>query len=93
MKNKRQDDFPRPAPSIPDSPGHIREFLDAVRSRKPTTCNVEYGHRLTKAGLMANLALRAGERLEWDDGRERFRGATRVNRQLMRRYRKPWKLG
>ncbi len=92
VKGKRQDDFHPPAPTIPDSPGHIREFLNAIKSREKTTCNVDYGHRLTKAGLMANLAFRTGERLHWDDQRERFTGNTRANALVTRRYRKPWKL-
>ena len=33
VKGKLAADFPRPQPSIPDSPGHLREFLDAIKSR------------------------------------------------------------
>ncbi|HUQ91146.1 MAG TPA: hypothetical protein VM120_05650, partial [Bryobacteraceae bacterium] len=33
VKGRKVPDFPRPSPSIPDSPGHMREFLDAVKSR------------------------------------------------------------
>jgi predicted dehydrogenase len=93
VKGKRDAAFQPPAPSIPDSPGHVREFLNAIKSRERTTCDVEYGHRLNKAGLLANIAFRTGERLHWDDARERFTGNTRANRYLTRRYRKPWKLG
>jgi predicted dehydrogenase len=92
VKGKKQDDFRPPSPSIPDSPGHIREFLNAIKSREKTTCNVEYGHRLTKGGLLANIAYRTGERLHWDDEHERFTGHTDANRYVTRRYRKPWKL-
>ena len=41
---------------------------------------------------MANIAYRTGERLNWDDGRERFTGHTNANQYVTRRYRKPWKL-
>jgi hypothetical protein len=54
---------------------------------------VEYGNRLTKGGLLGNIAYRTGERLYWDDERERFTGHTQANRYVTRRYRKPWKLG
>ena len=51
VKGKKVDDFPRPAPTIPDSPGHVREFLDAVKSRNlETTCNMRYGYRADQAG-------------------------------------------
>jgi predicted dehydrogenase len=92
VKGKKQEDFRPPSPTIPDSPGHVREFLDAIKSRKQTTCNVEYGNRLTKGGLLANIAYRTGERLYWDDERERFTGHTQANRYVTRHYRKPWKL-
>ncbi len=92
VKGKRDEAFQPPPPSIPDSPGHIREFLNAIKSRQRTTCDIEYGHRLTKSALMANIAFRTGERLYWDDERERFTGKTRANDYVMRRYRKPWKI-
>jgi predicted dehydrogenase len=93
VKGKKEEDFRPPAPTIPDSPGHIREFLDSIKSRQRTTCDVEYGNRLTKGGLLGNIAYRTGERLYWDDEHERFTGHTQANRYVTRRYRKPWKLG
>ena len=92
VKGKKEEHFQPPSQTIPDSPGHIREFLDAVKSRQRTTCDVEYGHRLTKGGLLANIAYRTGERLHWDDDHERFTGRTQANRYVTRQYRKPWKL-
>jgi hypothetical protein len=93
VKGKVAPDFPRPAPSIPDSPGHLREFLDAIKSRNlETTCNVRYGHHVTKAGLLANIAFRTGRRLHWDDARERFRGDKGADKYLQRKYRRPYKL-
>ena len=83
----------RPAPSSPDSPGHLREFLDAVKGRTlETTCNVRYGHRLTKLGLLSNIAYRTGRRLVWDDARERFVGDRDADRYLSRKFRKPYSL-
>ena len=93
VKGKPAPDFPRPEPSIPDSPGHIREFLDAIKARNTeTTCNFEYSHRLNKGALLANLAFRLGARIEWDDERERVTNHREANSRLTRRYRKPWKL-
>ena len=92
VKGKQVTDFKRPEPSIPDSPGHIREFLNAIKSREKTTCDVEYGHRLTKGGLLGNIAFRLGRRIYWDDAHERITGDSLANRMVTRRYRKPWKL-
>ena len=91
-RRNKVESFTRPPQSIPDSPGHIREFLDSIKSRQTPTCNVEYGYKLTKGGLLANLAFRTSERLAWDDQHERVLGHTQANKLLTRRYRKPWKL-
>ena len=93
VKGKLAPDFAPPAPSIPDSPGHLREFLDGIKSRNiETTCNVRYGHRLTKLGLLSNIAYRTGRRLTWDDARERFVGDGDADKYLSRKFRKPYNL-
>jgi predicted dehydrogenase len=92
-KGKKVQDFSPPAPSIPDSPGHLREFLDAIKSRNlETTCNVRYGHRVTKLGLLANIAFRTGRRIYWDDERERIVDDDEASRYLSRKFRKPYTL-
>ena len=86
-------DFPRPEMHIQDSPGHLREFIDAVKQRNPdTTCNVQYGHRLTKAGLLANIAYRTESTIRWDDAREEIVGNAEANSLLSRAARPPWTL-
>lgn len=91
VKGQKAPDFPRPAQSIPDSPGHMREFLDAVKSRNlDTTCNFRYGHHVTKHGLLANISYRTGRRIVWDDEQERIVGDKAASQFLTRRYRKPW---
>jgi predicted dehydrogenase len=93
VKGRKVEDFPRPPESISASPGHVREFLDAVKARNlETTCNVRYGHRLTKLGLLANIAYRAGRRIQWDDVRERIVDDDRADDMLRRKFRKPYNL-
>ena len=91
-KGKKIDDFPRPDRTIPDSPGHLREWLDAIKSRNlETTCNV-HGYRLTKPGLLSNISYRTGQRLRWDDETERVIDNNDANRYLSRKFRKAYKL-
>jgi predicted dehydrogenase len=91
-KGAKVEDFPRPDPSIPDSPGHLREFLDAIKTRNlDTTCNVRYGHRVTKLGLLSNIAFRTGRRIYWDDDRERILNDSEASKYLSRKFRKPYK--
>ena len=92
VEGKKVEDFPRPDPTIPDSPGHLREFLDAIRARNlETTCNVRYGHRVTKPGLLSNIAYRTGRRIQWDDAQERIVDDSEASRYLRRRFRKDYK--
>ena len=46
VKGRQVKDFTPPAPSIPDSPGHLREFLDGIKARiskPPATCATVIG--------------------------------------------------
>ena len=93
VKGKKVDDFPRPAPTIPDSPGHVREFLDAVKSRNlETTCNMRYGDPRDQAGpavehLVSHGTAAAVERREGARDRRQRREPL-----LSRRFRKDYKL-
>ena len=68
---------------------HARDFLDSVKSRKPPSCDVEYGHRCTSAALVANIAHRTKSYLEWDAAAERFTNSAAANKLLRYEYRKP----
>lgn len=82
-----------PEPTLPRSPGHHREWLDAIRTRGETSCNFEYGHRLTSLGHLGNIALWTGEKLKWDGEAERFTNSEKANEYLFRdEYRAPWTL-
>jgi len=71
---------------------HIRNFLDCVKTRKPTRCDMETGHRSTTFALLANIALATKSRLEWDPEAERITNNKKANNLLHYKYRKPWKL-
>jgi predicted dehydrogenase len=75
-----------------DTADHTRNFLDCVKSRKPTNCPVSVGHRSTSATLVAKIALRLGRHLTWDGKAERFVGDEEANRLLNYDYRPPWRL-
>jgi len=83
-------DFPRPAPMIPDSIGHHAEWIRACKTGSPTTCNFAYSGPLTEAGLLCNVALRAGKRLQWDAERLQAVGCPEADQYLRRCYRAGW---
>jgi predicted dehydrogenase len=75
-----------------DTADHARNFLDCVKSRKPTNCPVAVGHRSTSATLLAKIALRCGRYLAWDPKNERVTNDGEANRFLTYEYRAPWTL-
>jgi len=66
LPEEKFKDFVRPEPSIPDSPGHHREWLDACRNGTPTGSPFDYAAALTEANHLGNVAYRSGGRIEWD---------------------------
>jgi predicted dehydrogenase len=71
---------------------HTRNFLDSLKSRKPTNCPVAIGHRSTSATLVAKIALRLVRHLTWDGKAEKFVSDEEANRMLAYDYRAPWRL-
>jgi predicted dehydrogenase len=70
--------------------GHIRNFLDCVKSRKQPVSDLEGGHRVASACHLANLSLRLGRKLRWDPSREEIEGDSEAAQMLSRPYRSPW---
>ncbi len=71
---------------------HVRNFLDCVKSRATPAGDIEIGHRSTATCLIGNIALRTGQKLQWDANTERFTNSAEANRLLTRQYRAPWRL-
>lgn len=71
---------------------HIRNFLDCLKTREKPVGDIETGHRSTATCLIGNIALRTGEKLQWDGSKEQFTNSTRANAMLRREYRQPWAL-
>jgi predicted dehydrogenase len=71
---------------------HARNFLDAVKTRQQPSCPIEFGHAVTTAAIIANIAHRTKSYLEWDATAERFTNHTQANQFLHYEYRKPYTL-
>ena len=89
---ERFRDFQRPRQTIAASIGHHREWLDAIRNNRTTTCNFDYSGPLAVSVLLGNVAYRAGERLVWDDRAGRITNTRRGDEFLQREYRRGWRL-
>ena len=75
------------------STNHWRNFADCVKSREKTITPVETGHSSIAVGLLGEIAMITGQKLNWDPEIEQFRdNDTYATRLLKRPYRALWSL-
>jgi hypothetical protein len=84
-------DLVPPPESIPPSPGHEREWLDSVKSRKEPSCSVNYHYRVDLALTLGNLSYRLGRSVRFDPKTEKIVGDEEAVRKAHPVYRDPWK--
>lgn len=75
-----------------DSPGHQREFLDSIKSRKRTLTPVEVAHRSQTPGHLGYIASVVGRTLKWDAAKQEIVGDPEASALLSKQMRAPWHL-
>lgn len=78
--------------SLGRSPGHHRNFLDAVKERTDPFATAEIGHRTATICHLNNLAITLGRTLKWDPVKEQVIGDEEANQRLLPKMRAPWNL-
>ena len=71
--------------------GHMRDFLSAIASRGKPVADIEQGYISTASCILANLSMKLGRSLTWDEEQGRIAGDEEANKLLARPYRQPWK--
>jgi predicted dehydrogenase len=79
--------------SIPRSPGHYVEWIDAIKGGRAAYSNFDIAAYLTEIILLGCVALRVGQKLEWDGPKMRAKNTKEAAQYVKREYRKGWKLG
>ena len=72
--------------------GHVRNFLNCIKSRRLTASHPELAQRAHTIIHCANICLRLGRKVRWDPLAERFVDDEQANRMLARPPRPPWQL-
>lgn len=57
------------------SEDHVKNFLECIRSRQPATATVEGAFQAVLVTQMANISLREGRRVRWNNTTKRVEGA------------------
>jgi len=84
--------FKQPPKTLPRSPGHDREWIEACKGGKPAGANFDFEGPITEALLVGNLALRAGEKVYWDPANLKVTNVPGAQQFVNPGYRRGWTL-
>jgi len=90
LPDKDYRGFEPPKNQIKPSPGHYAEWILACKTGAPTLCNFDYSGSLIEHNLLANVAYRTGQKLEWDWKNLKAIGCPKADQYIRREYRKGW---
>lgn len=82
--------LPSDAIRLPRSDDHMANLFESIRSRQPTICPPEVGHRSASLCHLGVLSVRLGRKLKWDPAGEHFVDDKEADGWLAREQRKPW---
>jgi predicted dehydrogenase len=90
LPEKQFEGFVPPPQSIPNSPGHYVEWIEACKGGPPSLANFDYAGQTTEANHLGNVAYRTGKKLQWDANAMRAVNAPEADQFIRREYRKGW---
>lgn len=86
-------DFKHGSQSLPISPGHMRNFIDCVKSRATCIAPAEIGHRSITPGHLGYVSQAVGRPLRWDPLNQAILSDPEADQLLQSgTYREPWSL-
>ena len=74
------------------SDNHERNFIDCVKSRKPTITPAETGHHSAIPGHLSLIAMMVKRKIKWDSKTETIIGDEEASKLLSRPYRAPYQM-
>jgi predicted dehydrogenase len=75
-----------------ESRNHYRNFLDCVKSRKPTITPAETAHHSAIPGHLGLISMLTGRKIRWSVKDEKILDDAEASKLLTRGYRVPWHL-
>ncbi len=72
---------------------HHGNFLDCVKSRRPTITPAETAHHSAIPGHLGLISMTVGRKLKWSVATEQIQSDAEASKLLTRNYRAPWKMG
>lgn len=86
--------YGQPPRTLPRSPGHHQEWIDACKAGKPEDAKSGfwYAGPFTEALLVGNLAVRLQKRVEWDSKTMRSPNCPEADNYITKFYRAGWRI-
>ncbi|MBN2029615.1 Gfo/Idh/MocA family oxidoreductase [bacterium] len=84
--------YTQPPEMLPRSIGHAEEWIAACKGGQPAGANFDYAGPMTETVLLGNIAIRTGEKLDWDSENMKITNVPEANAYLHRPYREGWSL-
>lgn len=84
--------YPWPEPVQPRFPEVHQDWIRAIKTGKQPGCDFAYAGPMTEAYLLGNIALKVGQKIEWDPTRFEIVNCREANALLKREYRAGWAL-
>ena len=85
-----KEELPASASRVYVSRDHTGNFIECIKSRKPTICPASVGHRSASLCHLGVTSIRLGRKLNWDPVKEQFVDDAEANQFLARPMRKPY---
>jgi len=86
----RMNDFEPPPKTLPRSPGHYQEWIQACKGGPLPGSNFDFAALVTEVVLLGNVALRIPECLLWDGAAMKITNVPEGNALLQSQYRQKW---
>ena len=91
IPEKRRQEYPRPAKTLPRSTGHHQEWLEACKKGTPTRSSFDFAGPLTEAVLLGTVCVRlGGQKLNWDSEPLKVTHVAKAHECLHDEYRRGW---
>lgn len=84
--------FQPPAPTLPESPGHHRQWIDACKTGAPTGSAFSSAAPFTEIILLGNVAYRSGKTIDYDPATGTITNDPSSAQYLGKEYRRGWEV-
>ena len=84
--------FKKPPETLPRPIGELEQWLRACKGGEPSGANFERIYPFTVTIALGNIALRVGEKLEWDAVKKEISNSAEASKLMYRKYRPGWEL-